>query len=63
MVDIVRDGLKFNFGYVYSYTLDWPAHQVNICINNNSADFVSLWDSKEDIFKQKLEDNLKVYLD
>lgn len=63
MVDIVRDGLKFNFGYVYSYTLDWPAHQVNTCINNNSADFVSLWDSQEDIFKQKLEDNLKVYLD
>lgn len=63
MVDIVREGLRFNFGYVYSYTLEWPAHQINICINNNSADFVSLWDSNETIFKQKLAQHLEVYLD
>ncbi|MDD2269625.1 MAG: hypothetical protein PHY15_08825 [Eubacteriales bacterium] len=63
MIDIIRDGLKFNFGYIYSYTLGWPAHQINICINNNNADFTSLWQASEDIFKNNLEDHLKIYLD
>ncbi|HBL83689.1 MAG: hypothetical protein A2Y17_08885 [Clostridiales bacterium GWF2_38_85] len=63
MIDIVREGLRFNFGYVYSYTLDWPAHQVNICINSGTPEFASLWQSKESMFEKNLETQLSIYLE
>lgn len=63
MIEIIREGILCNFGYIHSYALDWPAHQFNICINNNSTDFASLWESKENTFNDNLDDLLDAYFD
>lgn len=61
MIDIIRQGLRFNFGYLYSYAMDWPAHQLNICINANSTDFASTWAQKEEQFNINLQEQLEAY--
>lgn len=63
MIEVIREGILCNFGYIHSYALDWPAHQFNICINNNSTDFASLWESKENTFNDNLDDLLAAYFD
>lgn len=63
MIDIVRDGVLCNFGYLYSYTLNWPAHQLNVCINAKNRNFSSNWESKETMFTQNLEEAIKYYFD
>lgn len=61
MIDIIRDGLLCNFGYIYSMALNWPAHQLNVLINANSKEWVSNWDSKKDTFTSNLDELLEVY--
>lgn len=63
MIEIIREGILCNFGYIHSYALGWPAHQFNICINNNSTDFASLWESKESTFNDNLNDLMDAYFD
>lgn len=63
MIEIIREGILCNFGYIHSYALDWPAHQFNICINNGTTDFASNWQSKEATFNKNLEDLLDAYFD
>lgn len=63
MIETIREGILCNFGYIYSLALDWPAHQLNICINNNSNDFASLWESKQNTFENNLEDCMESYFD
>ncbi|MBO4795393.1 MAG: hypothetical protein J5547_04855 [Clostridia bacterium] len=63
MIDIVRKGVRCNFGYLYSYALDWPAHQLNICINNEIENFDTNWQSKQNMFESNLEDALAYYFD
>ncbi len=61
MIETIREGILCNFGYIYSYAMDWPAHQFNICINNNSPDFASLWEQKENTFAENLDRVLEPY--
>ena len=63
MIDIIRKGILCNFGYLYSYTLDWPAHQLNVCINNKIKDFASRWESLEDNFNANLAEAIKFYFE
>ena len=63
MIDIIREGVLFNFGYLYSYSMDWPAHQLNICINEGSTGFEAKWQANESKFKANLEKVLAPYYD
>lgn len=63
MIDIIRKGILCNFGYLYSYTLDWPAHQLNVCINNKIKDFASRGESLEDNFNANLAEAIKFYFE
>ena len=63
MIETIREGILCNFGYIHSYALDWPAHQFNICINNSSTDFASLWQSKESTFNNNLSDLMEAYFE
>ena len=63
MIEKVRAGLLCNFGYLYSYTLDWPAHQLNICVNNKTGSFSTNWQSKESMFENNLDHELEAYFD
>ena len=63
MIDLSRKGVRCNFGYLYSYALDWPAHQLNVCINNENENFDTNWQSKENIFESNLEEALAYYFD
>ena len=61
MIDLVRKGVRCNFGYLYSYALDWPAHQLNVCINSENENFDTNWQSKEGMFETNLEEVLDYY--
>ena len=61
MIDLVRKGVRCNFGYLYSYALDWPAHQLNVCINSENENFDTNWQSKEGMFEANLEEVLDYY--
>lgn len=61
MIETVKDGLLCNFGYLYSCTLDWPAHQLNICVNNKAGSFSTNWQAKESMFNVNLEHELEAY--
>ena len=63
MIDIIRKGILCNFGYLYSYTLDWPAHQLNVCINNKNSSFASTWETNESKFEANLNDAIAYYFD
>ena len=61
MIDIVRQGVRCNFGYLYSYAMEWPAHQLNVCVNNQIENFGTNWQSKENMFESNLEDVIDYY--
>jgi hypothetical protein len=61
MIDIIRNGILCNFGYLYSYTMNWPAHQLNVCINAKNKNFASNWESKESEFNMNLEKAIAYY--
>ncbi len=63
IIDMVREGILCNFGYLYSYTLNWPAHQLNVCINNKNTNFASNWESKEGEFNNNLQEAIAFYFD
>ncbi len=61
MVDIIRKGVRCNFGYLYSMALGWPAHQLNILIKNDSKEWVSNWDTNVGTFEANLAEQLETY--
>lgn len=61
MVDLLRKGLRCNFGYLYSMALGWPAHQMNILIKNDSKDWVSNWQTNIGTFESNLASQLETY--
>lgn len=61
MIDTIRNGILCNFGYLYSMTLNWPAHQLNVLINAKNTNWVSNWESKIGTFETNLEKELEVY--
>lgn len=63
MIETIRSGILCNFGYLYSMTLNWPAHQMNVLINNNSTNWVSNWESKVASFNANLDKELEVYFE
>ena len=63
MIEIIRKGILCNFGYLYSYALEWPAHQLNICINNRSKDFASQWEASVGVFEKNLKEQVEYYFD
>lgn len=63
MIEEVREGLLCNFGYLYSYTLEWPAHQLNICVKNKNNSFASVWEASQDIFQSNLDEVIAYYFD
>lgn len=63
MIEIIREGIRCNFGYIYSYAMDWPAHQLNVCINNGTTDFASQWEKNQALFEKNLANCLDPYYD
>jgi len=63
MIDIIREGVLFNFGYLYSYSMDWPAHQLNMCLNSGTTGFESTWQANESLFNANLKKVLTPYYD
>lgn len=61
MIDIIREGVLFNFGYLYSYSMDWPAHQLNMILRTGSTGFEATWQANESKFNSNLEKVLAPY--
>jgi len=61
MIDLVRKGVRCNFGYLYSYAMDWPAHQLNVCVNAQNSSFGTNWQEKENMFENNLENVIAYY--
>ncbi|MCI8387834.1 MAG: hypothetical protein HFE63_05145 [Clostridiales bacterium] len=47
MIDLIRDGLTFDFGWVHSVPMDSIGIIIQDLINNNSTNFASAWATKE----------------
>ncbi|MDY4435749.1 MAG: hypothetical protein SPF08_11390 [Candidatus Flemingibacterium sp.] len=61
MIDIIRDSLTFDFGYIYSQTLGGVGHKFVGWIRDNNNNIVSDYESSEASIKSKLETVLEVY--
>ena len=61
MIDMIRDGLTFDFGYLNSGALGGVGHLWVNLIRNNNANVTSEYDAKKDKYEEKLNDLLKVY--
>lgn len=61
MIDLIRDGLTFDFGYLHSSAIDGVGHKFVDFIRNNNNNVVSVLDASMSGFEAKLEDVLKPY--
>ncbi|MHC1694197.1 MAG: hypothetical protein AB9835_02740 [Eubacteriales bacterium] len=61
MLDIIRDGVMFNFGFVNSSSIEWISHIYRSLMTEKKTDFVSLYESKESLYKKKLEQIISAY--
>ena len=61
MIDIIRDGLTFDWGYLHSDTLGGVGHIFVGLIRDNSNNVMSKYAENEEIYKTNLEKALKVY--
>lgn len=61
MLDIIRDGFKFNFGVFYSGTLDECGMQINDLMNQENVNYVSFHASHKKGYERKLNGLLKYY--
>lgn len=61
MIDLIRKGLRCNFGYLYSMSLGWPAHQLNILIKTDSKEWISNWETNVGTFEANLAEQLEIY--
>ena len=63
MIDIIRDSLTFDFGYLHSNALGGVGHRFVNHIRNTNNDVVSDFDSKEATYLANLEKIMAVYKD
>ena len=61
MIDIIRDGLIFDWGYLHSNTLGGVGHLFVTLIRDNNRNFVSEYNKNAATYEQKLEEALEVY--
>lgn len=61
MLDIIRDNLIFDIGYINSYALDTVGHMFVELIRANSSDITSKYASKESSVQVKLDTMLESY--
>ena len=61
MIDIIRDGLVFDWGYIYSVTMGQPGHQLAILLKAHNTNIASEFDKKAKTYEKNLEKALKVY--
>lgn len=61
MIDIIRDGLVFDWGYIYSGTMGQPGHQLAILLKAHNTNIASEFDKKAKAYEKNLEKALKVY--
>ena len=63
MIDIIRDSLTFDFGYLHSSSIDSVGHMFVGWIRENNNNIVSSYDARSSGFATKLEKVLSVYKD
>lgn len=63
MLDIVRDGLTFNFGTVNSYSMDNMGHIFRNLMTDKKTDFTSRYEASEIKYQSKLDDIVAAYRD
>lgn len=62
--DMIRDGVMFDFGYIYSNCFDrMPALYIRDCVQNNNPGWSSVWAAQKDSMTLKLESILKTIAD
>ena len=61
MIDLIRDGLVFNFGYLHSTAMGSPGHIFAKLAQAGTLTLSSRWATGEAGFNEKLEDILKIY--
>ena len=61
MIDMIRDGLTFDFGYLNSGALGGVGHLWVNLIRNDNDDVASEYAANEPTYKDNLEKILKVY--
>ena len=62
MLDIIHDGLCYEFGFTYSAALGNPAQALRTLLaSSSSANWSSYWASKGSNFQNKLDDMMKQY--
>lgn len=63
MLDLIRDGCMFNFGFVNSNSMGNPIHIFRELIESKKTDFASTYTSKENSYNSALEKLLNAYLE
>lgn len=62
--DMIRDGVMFDFGYIYSNCFDrMPALYIRDCVQKNDPNWSSVWAAQKDSMTLKLEEILKTIAD
>lgn len=62
--DMIREGIMFDFGYIYSNCFDrMPALYVRDCVQNNNSGWSSVWAAQKDSMTLKLNEILKALAD
>lgn len=61
MIDIIRDGLVFDWGYIYSVTMGQPGHLLAILLKDHNTNIASEFDKNAKTYEKNLEEALKVY--
>lgn len=63
MLDIIRDGVVFNFGYVFSYSLEAVGHIPRVMLGNKDNNFASFYEKKEKVYNNLLSKLLEKLTD
>ena len=61
MIDIIRDGLIFDWGYLHSNALGGVGHLFVELIRSNDRNFASRYDTNSATYEQKLDEVLEIY--
>ncbi len=56
MFDIIRAGVSFDFGYIFTYPLNSCSDWFRICIRQNEGNWLTTYVTKEDTLKTSLAD-------
>lgn len=61
MIDIIRDGLTFDFGYLHSSSIAYVGHLFVGLVRDNNNNIVSIYESNESTYETYLEKVLSIY--